>query len=82
MKKNAKKLSVFGENNSRVLQTHIFWLFDHISRTYNQINYRNTWFAKVTGILIMMAQVLFLDIFFEKESHLNAVQYSLFICRT
>ena len=82
----AKKFSVFGENNSRhlfnVLQTHIFWKFDHISRTYNQINYRNIWFAKVTGILIMMAQVLFLDIFFEKDPHLNAIQYSLFICGT
>ena len=37
--KNAKKLSVFGENNSRCLsnflQAHIFWNFDHISRIYN-----------------------------------------------
>ena len=35
--KNAKKLSVFGENDSRrlsnFLQTHIFWNFDHTSRT-------------------------------------------------
>ena len=35
--KNTKKLSVFGENDSRrlsnFLQTHIFWKFDHISRT-------------------------------------------------
>ena len=40
--KNAEKLSVLGENDSRrlsnFLQTHIFWKFDHISRTYNQIN--------------------------------------------
>ena len=69
--KSPKKLSVFGENDSRrlssFLQTHIFWKFDHISRTYNQINYRNIWFAKVTIILIMMAQVLF-SIFFPKKT--------------
>ena len=43
--KNAKKLSVFGENDSRCLsnflQTRIFKNFDHISRIYNQINYGN-----------------------------------------
>ena len=43
--KNAKKLSVFGKNDSRslfnLLQTHIFLNFNHNSRTYNQINYRN-----------------------------------------
>ena len=37
---------VFGENIccrlSNFLQTHIFWKFAHISRTYNQINYKNT----------------------------------------
>ena len=37
--KNAKKLAVFGENDSRrlsnFLQTHIFWNFDYISRIYN-----------------------------------------------
>ena len=69
---------VFGENDSRrlsnFLQTHIFWKFDHIFKTYNQINYRNIWFAKVSMILIMMAQVLFFDIFFEKNPHLNAVK--------
>ena len=27
---------------SNFLQTRIFWNFDHASRTYNQINYRNT----------------------------------------
>ena len=80
--KNAKKLSVFGENDSRrlsnFLQTHIFWKFDHISRTYNQINYRNIWFAKVAIILIMMHvkyKCLF-DIFFEKIPHHNAVEQS------
>ena len=43
--KNAKKLSVFRENDSRrlsnFLETHIFWKFDHFSRTYNQIKYTN-----------------------------------------
>ena len=37
-------MSVFGENDSHrlsnFLQTHIFWNFDHISRIYNQTNYR------------------------------------------
>ena len=69
--KNAKKLSVVGENDScplpNFLQTHTFWKFDHISRTYNQISYRNISFAKVTMIFIMMEQVLFFDIFFEKD---------------
>ena len=76
--KNAKKLSVFGENNSRRLsnffQTHILWKFDHISRIYNQINYRNIWSTKVTAILLMMAQVPFFDIFFKKDPQLNAVE--------
>ena len=69
--KNAKKLSVFGENDSRrlsnFLQTHIFWNFDHISRIYNQINYRNIWFPKVIIILIMTAQALFFNVFFQKR---------------
>ena len=70
--KNAKKLSEFGENDSRCLsnflQIHIFWNFDHISRICNQINYSNIWFAKVIIILIMTAQVLFL-MFFSKKTH-------------
>ena len=70
--KDAKKLSVFRENDthrlSNSLQIPIFWKFDHISRTYNQINYRNICFAKVTIILTMVAQVLF-SIFFSKRSH-------------
>ena len=61
-------MSVFGENDSHrlsdFLQTHIFWNFDHISRIYNQINYRNIWFPKVIIILIIMAQVLFFNVFF------------------
>ena len=73
-------MSVFGKNNSChlsiFLQTHTFWKFD-ISRTYNQINYKNIWFAKVIMILIMMAQVLLFDVFFEKGLHHNAVEFSL-----
>ena len=69
--KDAKKLSVFRENDTRrlsnSLQIPIFGKFDHISRTYNQINYRNICFAKVTIILTMVAQVLF-SIFFSKRS--------------
>ena len=70
--KNAKKLSVFGESDfhclSDFLQTHIFWKFDHIGRTYNQINYSNMWFPKETRTPIMMVQVLFYDIFFSKKT--------------
>ena len=76
--KGAKKLSVFDENDSRrlsnFLQTHTFWKFHHISRTYNQINYRNIWFPKVIIILIMTGQVLFFNVFSEKDPHLNAVE--------
>ena len=76
--KNTKKLLVFGENDSRCLsnflQTHIFRKFDHISRTYNQINSRNIWFAKVIILLLMTTQVLFSDVFSKKDSHLNAVK--------
>ena len=81
--KNAKKLSIFGENDSRCLsnflQTHIFgnffeYFLNHISRTYNQINYRNIWFAKLIIILIMTAQVLFFDVFTEKDPYLNATE--------
>ena len=57
--KTAKKLLILGNDDSRssakFLQTHIFWKFDHVSRTSNQINYRNVWFAKVIIILIMTA---------------------------
>ena len=78
--KNATKLSVFGENDSRrfsnFLQTHIFWNFDHISKIYNQTNYRNIWFPKAIRILVMTAQVLFFDVFSEKEPHLNAVGHT------
>ena len=76
--KNGKKLLVFGENDSRrlsnFLQTHIFWNFDHISRIYSQINHRNILFPKVIIILIMTAQVLFFNVFSEKDTHLNAVE--------
>ena len=61
--RNAKKLSLFGENDSRrlstFLQTHNFWRSGHISRIYNEIKYKNIWLAKLTIILIMMAQVSF-----------------------
>ena len=71
IRKNAKKLSVFGENDSRhlpnFLQSHIFWNFDHISRIDNKIYYRNIWFAKEIIILIMTAQVLFFNFFFRKR---------------
>ena len=46
-----------------------------MARTYNQVNYRNIWLARVTIILIMIAQVLFVDIFLEKYPHLNAVEF-------
>ena len=76
--KNNEKLSLFGENDSRrlsnFLQTHIFWKFYHISRIYNQINYRNIWFAKVIIILIMTAQVIFFHAFSKKDPHLKAVE--------
>ena len=72
--KNAKKLSVFCGNDSHCLpnflQTHIFWKFDRISRTYNEINYRNIWFTKVIIILIMTAQELFFPCFFRKRPRL------------
>ena len=77
-------VKTFGESNSRrlsnFLETHIFWKFDHISGTYNQINYRNIWFAKVTIIRITIAQVLFLDVFSPKKTRtlmsLSTFQYS------
>ena len=79
--KNANNLLVFGESDSRglsnFLQTHIFFNFDHISRIYNQINYRNVRFPKVIIIIIMTAQVLFSMFFSEQELHLNAVEQHL-----
>ena len=63
---------------SNFLQTHIFWNIDHISRNYNQINYKNIWFPKQIIILIMTAQVVFFNVFSEKDLHLNVVEnYSL-----
>ena len=70
--KNAKKLSIFSENDSRrlstFLQIHIFWNFDHSFRIYNQINYRNILFPKVTIILIMTVQVLFFNVFLKRPA--------------
>ena len=83
--KNANKLLAFGKNNSRPLsnfsQIHLFWKFDHISRTYKQTNYRNIWFAKLTIILIMTEQVFFPDISLEKALHLNAVECNKRVCK-
>ena len=83
--KSAKKLSVFGENDSRslsnFLQTLIFWNFDHISRIYNQVNYRNIWFPKVIIILIMTGQVLFFHAFSEKDPYLNTVACNCLLTR-
>ena len=59
------------------LQTHSFWNFDHISRSCNQINYKNILFPIM--IFIMTPQVLFFGIFSEKDTHLNAVEYSLWV---
>ena len=65
-------MSIFGENDSccmfNFLQTHIFWNFDHISQTYNQINYRHIWFAEAIIILIMTTQVLFFNFLFLKKT--------------
>ena len=76
-------MSVFGKNDSRCLsnfsQTHVFWNFDHISRTCNQINYTNIWFAKVIIILIMAAQVLFFSMFFPKKTRTLMSLSSLFV---
>ena len=69
--KNAKKLSVFGENDSRrlsnFLQTHILWNFDHISRISNQINYRNIWFPNVIIILTLRYKCIF-SMFYPKKT--------------
>ena len=69
---------VFGGNDScclsNFLQTHISWKFDHISRTYNQINYRYIWFAKVT-IIYHDGTSAFFNVFFEKDPHLNAIEF-------
>ena len=51
------------------LQTCIFGNFEHISRIWNRINYRNIWFPKVIINLIMPAQVLFFQCFFLKKTH-------------
>ena len=44
----------------------IFFKTDHISSSYNQINYRNIIFPKVIIISIMTAQVLFFNVFPKK----------------
>ena len=76
--KNTKKLLVFGKNNScclsKFLQTHIFWNFNHISRIYNQINYRDIWFAKEMIILTMTVQVPFYDVFLKRACTLMSLR--------
>ena len=71
-------MPVFGESNScrlsNFLQTLIFWNFDHISRIYKQINYKDIWFPKVIINLTMTAQVLFFNVFSEKDQHLNGIE--------
>ena len=71
-------MSVFRKNDSRCwsnfFETHIYWNFDHISKTFHQINYSDIWFAKVIIILIMTAEGLSFDVFFKKDPHLNAVE--------
>ena len=56
-------LSVSGKNDPAVYlifyKLIFFWNFDHVSRTYNQVNYRNIWFAKVVIIFIRTGQALF-----------------------
>ena len=63
---------VFGKNDSCrlsiFLQAHMFWNFDHISRTYNQINNRNNLFAKVIIVLIRTTQAFFFSKFFLKKT--------------
>ena len=86
-------MSVLCENESHhlsnFLQTHIFWNFDHISRIYNQTNYRNNWFPNVIIILIMIAQALFFNVFSKKDLHLImplrvpcVISAELFQCKT
>ena len=76
---------VFGENDSsclwNFLKTYIFWIFDHIYRTYNQIKYRNIWFAKVIIILLMTAQVLFWMFFLKKSCTLMPLSILLLPAR-
>ena len=57
------------------LQTHVFWNFCYISRTYNQISYRNIWFAKVIITLIRTAQV-FSTFFLKKACTLMSLSIS------
>ena len=74
--KNAKKLLVFVENNSRRLCDSLFFGTLIIFLESAKINYRNIWFPKII-ILIMTAQVLFFNDFSEKDPYLNAVEKEL-----
>ena len=69
---NAKKLLVFGKNDSRCLshffEIHIFLNFDHIYRTCNQINYRDIWFAKSNNNSYHDGTSAFFRWFFSKKT--------------
>ena len=58
---------------------YIFRIFVYISRTYNQINYRNMLFAKLTITFFIMAQVFFFHVSSKKDPHLNATHKTCFI---
>ena len=59
---------------SDFLQTLVFFeTFNHIFRTYNQINYRNIWFPKVILIFIRMSQAFF-NVFSKKTRSLMSLR--------
>ena len=51
-----------------------FETFNHISRIYNQINYRDIWFAKEMIILTMTVQVPFYDVFLKRACTLMSLR--------
>ena len=71
------------QNYIVILQAHIFRNFDHISRIYNQINYRNIWCPKIIIIFIITAQVLFFIVFWKTRTlmllRVNHIQHCLWI---
>ena len=75
--KTLKNCQFFDGNDScrlsNYLQTHIFWYFDHISRTYTQIKYKNVWFEKLIIILIRTIEVLIFHMCYVKSPCLNAI---------
>ena len=82
--KNTKKLSVFGKNNSRCLSIFLETLiFGHIvisgniSRTYNQINYRNIW-----QFLSVLHRCFFFGFFSKKTRALMPLRTKILLLRT